>query len=680
MIECYNLKQEKGDEMSKNLVIVESPAKSKTIEKYLGKDFVVLSSKGHIRDLTTRGFGGFGVDIENEFAPMYKVMKDKKDVVKTLKKEIKNSDKVYLATDPDREGEAISWHLFDELGLDDSKYERIVFNEITKTAVLHALENSRKIDQDLVHSQESRRILDRIIGFSLSKLLQKKIGSKSAGRVQSVALKLIVDREKEIQAFNPEEYWEIYLEFAKKTSKLKAKLIAYKNEKIDLKTEQDVDLVKERIEDAYKIEEIVIRERERSSRPPFITSTLQQDASAKFNFTSKRTMMVAQKLYEGIELKDERVGLITYMRTDSTRLSGEFLGQGKNYIEQYYGKEYYRGYKDFSTKQNVQDAHEAIRPSHVKYHPDDIRQYLSNDEYKLYALIYYRSLAALMKNAVIEEEKLKIENQGYSFEAIGERVLFPGFLKAMEQFEKDTSKSLPRFEVGEILQKTDLICEQKFTSPPMRYSESRLIKKMEELGIGRPSTYAVTIDTLKYRHYVKMEKKVFIPTDQGILTSDKLQEYFSSIINVAYTARMEDDLDEIALGKKVWHLELKDFYERFMPVLEFAGENMEKIYPKVLDELCPECGSNLVVRNGRFGEFVACGGFPKCRYIKKEEKEVVKTGLTCPVCETGDIVERISKRGRSKGQKFFACSRYPKCKTTYSTLEDAKKDKQQEIE
>lgn len=653
-------------------MIVESPAKSKTIEKYLGKDFVVTSSKGHIRDLTTRGFGGFGVDIENNFQPMYRIMKDKKEVVKALKKEIKNSDKVYLATDPDREGEAISWHLFDELGLTEDKYERIVFNEITKTAVLHALENSRKIDTDLVHSQESRRILDRIIGFSLSKLLQKKIGSKSAGRVQSVALKLIVDREKEIQAFIPEEYWEIFLEFTKKSHKLKAKLTSYQDEKVSLKTESDVKVVQERLQEVYRIDDILVRQREKATRPPFITSTLQQDASSKFNFTSKRTMMVAQKLYEGIELKEERVGLITYMRTDSTRLSSDFLGQAKTYIEDTYGSKYYRGYKDLNTKQNVQDAHEAIRPSNLQYHPDKVKKYLSLEEYKLYSLIYHRAVAALMSNAVIEEEKLKIVNNGYVFEATGERIVFAGYLKAMEQFEKDSSKSLPKFEKQEELKNTELVCEQKFTSPPLRYSESRLIKKMEELGIGRPSTYSVTIDTLKYRHYVKLDKKMFIPTEQGILTSDKLQEYFSSIINVEYTARMEDDLDKIARGEKVWYLELKDFYERFMPVLDFASENMEKIYPKVLDELCPQCGANLVIRNGRFGEFVACGAFPKCRYIKKEEKEVVKTGITCPVCHSGDIVERVSKRGRSKGQKFYACSRYPECKSTYSTLEDVK--------
>ena len=416
--------------MEKNLIIVESPAKSQTIEKYLGEDFVVASSKGHIRDLSTKGPGGFGVEIENNFKPIYRNLRDKLPVVKELKKLVKDAKKVYLATDPDREGEAISWHLYEVLELADKDYERIVFNEITRQAILKALENGRKIDIDLVHSQESRRILDRIIGFSLSKLLQKKIGSKSAGRVQSVALKLIVDREKEIQAFVPEEYWEIFLNFLKEEQKIKAKLIADASGKIHLKNKDDADAILHALGPEYRVSEIVKKDRKKPAKPPFITSTLQQEASGKFNFSSKKTMLLAQKLYEGIELGAERVGLITYMRTDSFRLSEQFLGEARAHILEKYGKEYYRGSRASKEKgKNVQDAHEAIRPTSLKYAPESVKAYLSNDEYRLYSLIYYRALASQMSDAVVEDQKIRIENRGYVFEADGERIVFDGFLK-----------------------------------------------------------------------------------------------------------------------------------------------------------------------------------------------------------------------------------------------------------
>lgn len=655
--------------MAKYLVIVESPAKSKTIEKYLGNDFAVTSSKGHIRDLTTRGYGGYGVDIEDNFKPKYKIMKDKKEIVKELKIEVKNVEKVYLATDPDREGEAISWHLYETLDLENKEYERIVFHEITKDAVLKALENGRDIDLDLVKSQESRRIVDRIIGFSLSKLLQKKIGSKSAGRVQSIALKLVVDREKEIIAFIPEEYWEVYLEF-KKGKKLKAKLEKDNNGKIKLTNGEETKKIIDSLSDTYKVSDTIKKIREKSSKPPFITSTLQQEASSKFNYNAKKTMSIAQRLYEGIELGNERVGLITYMRTDSVRLSNEFISEGKTYILNEFSEKYYRGYKDFSKPtKNVQDAHEAIRPSKLSYTPEDVKQYLSNEEYKIYSLIYDRALSCLMSNAIIEDEKVLIENNGYFFEITGERVVFDGYLKVYDKYEANDQKTLPEFNIGEVLKETEILSEQKFTNPPLRFSEARLIKKLEELGIGRPSTYAVTMDTLKIRNYVKIDKKMFIPTEQGILTSEKLDEFFSDIINAKYTANMEEILDDISEGSLVWYEELKRFYSKFKPLLEFADINMEKIYPVVLEETCPECGSNLVVRHGRFGSFVACGGFPKCRYIKKEEKEApVSTGIKCPNCKEGTIVERISKRGRSKGQKFYACDNYPTCKTTFTNI------------
>lgn len=656
--------------MGKNLVIVESPAKSQTIEKYLGENYIVASSKGHIRDLTTRGYGGFGVDIEDKFKPMYKNLRDKADVVRELKKAVKTVDKVYLATDPDREGEAISWHLYEVLGLENKEYERIVFHEITKPAVLQAIQNGRDIDMDLVHSQESRRILDRIIGFSLSKLLQRKIGSKSAGRVQSIALKLICDREKEILAFIPEEYWEVYVNFEKSRNKLKAKLVSYLDEKINLKNEEETNKVLEALKEEYNVQEITKKERSRAAKPPFITSTLQQDASSKFNYNSKRTMMIAQKLYEGIELKSERVGLITYMRTDSIRLSDQFINEAKGFITENYGKEYYHGYKKMPSKEkNVQDAHEAIRPSSLKYTPESVKQYLSTDEYKVYSLIYYRALASIMANAIIEDQKIKINNNDYIFEVTGNKVIFDGFLKVYGGYDDDESKSLPEFKEGELIKNAEIESEQKFTAPPLRYSEAKLIKKMEELGIGRPSTYAMTMDTLKQRYYVSMDKKTFVPTEQGMLTSEKLDEYFDDIINVKYTASMEQILDDISTGEKVWHDELGNFYKRFMPLVENADEKMEKIYPIYVDEECPECGSKLVYRNGRFGRFLACSAFPNCRYVKKQEKEeAVSTGVKCPNCEKGMIVERVSKKGRSKGKKFYACDQFPKCKTTFSEL------------
>ena len=666
-----NLKNEKVIKlMGKNLVIVESPAKSQTIEKYLGENYIVASSKGHIRDLTTRGYGGFGVDIENNFKPMYKNLRDKADVVRELKKTVKSVEKVYLATDPDREGEAISWHLYEVLGLENKNYERIVFHEITKPAVLQAIENGRDIDMELVHSQESRRILDRIIGFSLSKLLQRKIGSKSAGRVQSVALKLICEREKEILAFNPEEYWEVYLNFEKSRNKLKAKLVSFLEEKINLNNEEETKRILEALKDEYKVQEITKKERSRTAKPPFITSTLQQDASSKFNYNSKRTMMIAQKLYEGIELQNERVGLITYMRTDSIRLSEQFISEAKGFIVDNYGKEYYHGYKKMPSKEkNVQDAHEAIRPSSLKYTPESVKQYLSTDEFKVYSLIYYRALASIMANAIIEDQKIKINNNDYIFEITGNKVVFDGFLKVYGGYDEDESKSLPEFKEGELIKNTEVESEQKFTAPPLRYTEAKLIKKMEELGIGRPSTYAMTMDTLKQRYYVSMDKKTFVPTEQGMLTSEKLDEYFESIINVKYTASMERVLDDISTGEKVWYAELNNFYKRFMPLVEKADENMEKIYPIYVDEECPECGSKLVYRNGRFGRFLACSSFPNCRYVKKQEKEeTVSTGVKCPNCEKGMIVERVSKKGRSKGKKFYACDQFPKCKTTFSEL------------
>lgn len=667
-----------------NLVIVESPAKCKTIGNYLGSDYVVESSIGHIRDLSIKGKGGFGVDINNNFAPEYVVLKDKVEIVEKLKVLASKADHIYLATDPDREGEAISWHLSEVLEQPKKRVSRIVFNEITKSAILKAIANDRSIDMNLVHSQETRRILDRIIGFRLSSLLQQKIGSKSAGRVQSVALKLVVDREKEIEAFKTEEYWDITAFLLKELNgneyHLKAKLTGYKDEKLEIVSEEQALNVLNALGDEYIVKDVQKKRRNRSSKPPFITSTLQQDAGVKFNYNAKRVMGIAQKLYEGIELADERVGLITYMRTDSIRLSDEFVSSAKDFIIEKYGKEYYKGVKKTGNKsKNVQDAHEAIRPTSIKRTPESVKKYLSLEEYKIYSLIYNRALASLMSDAVLEDTKVDVVNNDYLFNLTGEITTYDGFLKVYEEMSIEANgpedvETLPDMEIGDVLGLEKIDKEQKFTLPPYRYSEARLIRKMEELGIGRPSTYALTMETLRARAYVTMEKKAFVPTSQGVLTSDQLELFFSSIINVKYTAKMESALDEIAEGKLVWYNEVRDFYEMFAPLIEIARDNMVKIYPKKTDEFCPECECPLVIRRGPFGEFTACSDYPHCRYIKKTPKpEPVKTGVICPVCGEGEIVERTSGRGRSKGATFYACDRYPKCKTTYSGIPNGEK-------
>lgn len=641
--------------MPKNLVIVESPSKSKTIEKYLGKDYKVVSSLGHIRDLATTGKYGFGVDVDDNFKPNYKIIKGKSKLVKDLKKDIKESDFVYLATDPDREGEAISWHLYDALGLTDDKYERVVFNEITKNVILDSFNHARKIDNNLVSSQEARRILDRIIGFRLSKLMQSKTGGKSAGRVQSVALKLIVDREREIEAFNIEDYYEIDAHF----KDFSAKLETYNNEELEIKTEEEAQNILNKLNDEFIIKEITKKEKAKKAKYPFITSTLQQEASTKLNFTSKKTMMLAQKLYEGVTLSNETVGLITYMRTDSVRLSDEFVKNTYGYIKENYGEEYIGYVKQMKKNDNVQDAHEAIRPTSINRTPDAVKPYLSNDEYKLYSLIYYRALASLMKDAKVLATTINLENNNYQFKATGQVLIFDGYLKVYKEYEDSEDKILPNLDntKKQIAEKVEY--SKHSTKPPARYTESKLIKEMETLGIGRPSTYAKTIDTLEERNYVKVIDKKFHPTEIGIETTDKLQEYFKDIINVTYTKEMEDDLDKVAEGTLVETKLLDRFYKDFEPKVEEAFAKMEKKAPEQVGEQCPECGSELVIRNGRYGKFIACSNYPECKYIKKEEKEnsPQKIIMKCPKCD-GNIIERKSK----KGKLFYGCSNFPKCK------------------
>ena len=642
------------------LVIVESPAKTHTIGAYLGKDYKVVSSKGHIRDLATSGKFGLGVDVDGNFDPTYIAIKGKAKDIKALKKDIKESDYVYLATDPDREGEAISWHLYDALDIDENKYERIVFNEITKPAVEEAFNHARKIDMDLVKSQETRRILDRIIGFRLSKLMRSKTDGTSAGRVQSVALKLVVDREREIEAFIPEEYWEVVAHF----DDIDSDLVTYNNEKLELHSKEDVDKVLNTIGEDYKVASIEKKAKKRNSLMPFITSTLQQACINKFGYNSTRVMSIAQKLYEGIDIGSESVGLITYMRTDSTRLSPIFINETFDYIRSEFGENYVGVVKASKKKENVQDAHEAIRPTSIKRTPESVKKYLSDEEYKIYSIIYARALASLMAAGETLTTTINLDNNGYGFRTTGTVETFDGFLKVYRPYYSTEDKELPSgINEGDILSTKDVETSQKFTKPPARYTEATLIEEMEKLGIGRPSTYAQTMKTIKQRDYVTTKDKRFVPTETGIEVTDKLQEFFSSLINVKYTAEMETDLDEIADNKMDNVEVLRDFYNKFEPLLEKAFKEMEKSQPQETGETCPNCGNPLVIRKSRYGQFVACSNYPECKYIKTEEKEEkeIKEICKCPSCEEGMIIERLTRRGKV----FYGCNRFPKCKTAY---------------
>lgn len=640
----------------KNIIIVESPAKCKTISKYLGGDYTVVSSKGHIRDLATSGKYGLGIDIENDFKPSYEIIKGKKKDVKYLKDLIEKADHIYLATDPDREGETISWHLYDELKVPDEKYDRIVFNEITKDVVLKALKNPRRIDMNLVHSGETRRFLDRIIGFRLSKVMQSKTAGKSAGRVQSVALKLIVDREREILAFIPKEYWTIEADF----KDFKANLETYKEKDIEIPNEEEADKILDSLTNTFTIKKVEEKEKKRSAKEVFKTSTLQQACSNKLGFPASKTMKIAQKLYEGIELDDGFHGLITYMRTDSVRLSDEFTSASFAYINSKYGKDYVGYVKKGKKTENVQDAHEGIRPTNINYEPDKIKKYLAPDEYKLYRIIYYRALASLMADAKFNSTTVFLDNNDYGFKATGSVLTFDGYLKVYGDYEDQEDTILPDFKnykAGIILSDT-ITKTQHFTKPPARFTESSLIKELESLGIGRPSTYATIISTIKDRGYVTLEDKKFVPTEVGFETTDKLQEFFSSIVNVKYTANMEKDLDEIAEGNEDYKKMLKEFYDNFAPLVDNAFKNMEKKKPEETGEKCPECGSPLVIRKGKYGEFIACSNYPTCKYIKKENKQTEKEIICkCPKCE-GNIIVRKTK----KGKEFYGCDNFPKCK------------------
>lgn len=593
--------------MNKKLIIVESPSKSKTIASYVGNDVLVLSSKGHVRDLATSGIDGLGLDIENDFLPIYKIIPAKASLVKDLISKSKNRD-VLIATDPDREGEAIGWHLAEILKLDPKANNRIVFREITKPAILEALNHPRPIDQHLVFSQEARRVLDRIIGFKLSKLLQNKIKSKSAGRVQSVALKLIVDLEKEIEAFIPETYYEIVASF----HHMKADYIIPQKKRL---SKDDAALIVKESQNPFIVTDIQVKESKRSPNPAFITSTLQQDAISNLSMSASRTMMVAQALYEGKEIKGELIGLITYMRTDSTRLSEPFIHQAHHYIENTYGKTYLGKYY-VTTKKNAQDAHEGVRPTSIDRTPESIEQYLSRDEYRLYKRIYQRAIASLMAPAIFDMTKISLESHTHSYIAEGSVERFDGHLKAYSE-AKNKDKHLPHLVLNQELQAKEVISIEKVTTPKSRFSEATLIKEMEALGIGRPSTYAQIIQTLKSRDYVNLVEKRFKPTDQGKLTTEQLDLFFSKVIDIEYTSRMETVLDEIAEGKQSGLHLVSRFYHSFVPLVEIAQKEMKKIGPKMTNEICPKCGKPLVVRTSKYGEFIACSGFPKCKYVKK---------------------------------------------------------------
>lgn len=639
----------------KNLVIVESPSKSKTIEKYLGSDYKVTSSKGHIRDLTTSGKYGLGVDLENNFKPSYKPIAGKSKLITELKKNVASSDYVILATDPDREGEAISWHLKDALNLEENKYGRVVFNEITESAIKEAFKHPRDIDMDLVHSQESRRILDRIIGFRLSKLMQNKTEGKSAGRVQSVALKLIVDREREIETFVSEEYFTIEAIF----NDFEAELTKYKTKKIEIKSESEANEILEKLSNAFELENIESKEKKKKSKPPFTTSTLTQMASTRLGFTASKTMRLAQGLYEGKTLENETVGLISYMRTDSVRLSDVFVKEAQGFIANKYGKEYIGFVKLSKSKENVQDAHEAIRPTSINRTPESVKPFLTPDEYKLYSLIYARALSSLMSDAKVLATTVTLNNNDYKFTANGQIGTFDGYLKVYGDYEESNDKVLPDFSTynSNVIVSKEINKISHWTTPPARFSEDKLIKEMESLGIGRPSTYVKIIEVLKMRKYIDVIDKKFHPTDVGIKVTDKLQEFFSSIINVEYTSDMETQLDKVAEGDEVWYELLDKFYKDFEPLVNEAYVGMEKDAPEETGETCPLCGKPLVYRHGKYGRFAACSGYPECKYIPKKESEETVI-CKCPKCEEGNIV---SKKTR-KGKIFFGCSNYPSCK------------------
>lgn len=648
--------------MADYLVIVESPAKAKTIERYLGKKYKVRASLGHLRDLPR---SQMGVDVENNYEPKYITIRGKGPILQDLKKEAKKAKKIFLAADPDREGEAIAWHLAHQLGVDDHSDCRVVFNEITKDAIKESFKNPRPINTDLVDAQQARRILDRLVGYNISPILWKKVKKGlSAGRVQSVALKLIIDREEEIKSFEPEEYWSIGAGFSKKEGDFEASFYGTAGKKVKLTDKSQVDEILSNLDgDDFKVHQVVKKERKRNPAVPFTTSSLQQEAARKLNFRAKKTMMIAQQLYEGITIgKEGIVGLITYMRTDSTRTSETAQAEAKSHIETMYGEEFTRKTKaaSKSTAAKTQDAHEAVRPTSVLRTPEAMKAFLSKDQLKLYKLIWSRFLASQMAPAILDTVTVDLLNNDVQFRATGSQVKFQGFMKVYieshDDKEEEKDNVLPPLTEGETVKCASIDPKQHFTQPPPRYSEARLVKTLEELGIGRPSTYAPTLDTIQKRGYVTLDAKRFVPTELGGIVNAAVNQYFSDITNAEFTAKMEQSLDHIEVGEIPWVTVIDEFYKDFEKHLKVADEEMEKIEIKdePAGEDCEKCGSPMVYKMGRYGKFMACSNFPDCRNTKAIIKPI---GVTCPLCKEGEVVERKSKKNRI----FYGCDRYPEC-------------------
>ncbi|MBR4890555.1 MAG: type I DNA topoisomerase [Clostridia bacterium] len=647
--------------MANNLVIVESPAKAKTIKQYLGKSYNVVASMGHIRDLPK---SQMGVDLENNFEPKYITIRGKGDLLSKLKKEAKNAKNIYLATDPDREGEAISWHLATLLDIDEKANCRISFNEITKNAVQAAMKEPRSIDLDLVNAQQARRVLDRIVGYKISPILWRKVKKGlSAGRVQSVATKLIVDREREIESFIPEEFWTLDAKLKTLSgAEFEASLTSFNGKKIKPEKEEDIKKITDAIkQEKFLIDDVKVSDKKRSPAPPFTTSTLQQEASRKLNFTVKRTMVAAQRLYEGVSVSGHgTIGLITYMRTDSLRLSSEAISDAREQIQTKFGDSYLPSKPNYyKTKKNAQDAHEAIRPTYASIHPSEVKDSLPADMYKLYKLIWERFIACQMKPAVYETVNADICAGKYGFKAIGSKLTFKGYMSAYiegvddEKVEKESI--LPKLNKGENLELVKIVHDQHFTQPPLRYTEATLIKMLEEKGVGRPSTYAPTITTITARGYVTREKKQLLPTELGSVVTDIMIEHFPEIVGIEFTADMEKELDNVEEGKVDWVKIIGDFYTPFEKSIKTADEKIGKV--KLEDEksdvVCEKCGRIMVYKMGRFGKFLACPGFPECRNAKAI---VIETGADCPKCGR-KILEKKSKTGKV----YYGCEDNPKC-------------------
>ncbi|MEY8347367.1 type I DNA topoisomerase [Bacillus cereus] len=648
--------------MSDYLVIVESPSKAKTIEKYLGKKYKVVASMGHVRDLPK---SQMGIEVKNNFTPKYITIRGKGPVLKDLKSAAKKAKKVYLAADPDREGEAIAWHLANTLNVDIESDCRVVFNEITKDAIKESFKHPRAINMDLVDAQQARRILDRLVGYNISPLLWKKVKKGlSAGRVQSVAVRLIIDREKEIQSFIPEEFWTIKTEFVKGKDTFEASFYGVNGEKVQLTNEAQVKDILETMKDnSFSVENVAKKERKRNPALPFTTSSLQQEAARKLNMRAKKTMMLAQQLYEGIDIgKQGTVGLITYMRTDSTRISETAQEEARSYITEAFGSEYIGTEKKKETKKaNAQDAHEAIRPTSVMRKPEELKSFLSRDQHRLYKLIWERFVASQMASAIMDTVTARLINNNVQFRASGSVVKFPGFMKVYVESRDDGAeekdKMLPPLEIGETVFSKDMEPKQHFTQPPPRYTEARLVRTLEELGIGRPSTYVPTLETIQKRGYVALDNKRFVPTELGEIVIELILEFFPEIINIEFTANMEQNLDEVEAGKANWVKIVDDFYVGFEPRLEKAEKEMREVEIKdePAGEDCELCGHPMVFKMGKYGKFMACSNFPDCRNTKPIVKEI---GVTCPKCDKGQIIER---RSNKKKRLFYGCGTYPEC-------------------